>query len=71
MEVSLEQINRNILLLRKEIERVANIVEESYLEIDDEVDNDVKESRGEKGRLISHEEMKKEFGDCNRKFRYN
>ncbi|MFH1290088.1 MAG: hypothetical protein ABIH92_01640 [Nanoarchaeota archaeon] len=62
--VTLDQVNRNILLLRKEIKRVASIVEESHLEIDDEVESEVRESRGrDRSELISHEEMKKEFGD--------
>jgi len=64
--VTLNQINRNVLLLRKEIERVANIVEESYLEIDDKIEGEVNESRGRDSKeFVSHEEMKKEFGDDN------
>ena len=59
---TLEQINSNLLLLKREIERVANIVEESYLEIDEEIDIEMEKSRKRKTKeLLSHEEMKKEF----------
>ena len=33
--VTLSQINKNLILLRREIEKVSEIVEESYLELDD------------------------------------
>lgn len=62
--VTLDQINRNVLLLKREVKRIASMVGESYLEIDDIIDCEVNESRGRDNKeLISHEEMKKEFGD--------
>ena len=42
--VTLDQINKNLLLLRKEIERIAIIVEESHLELEDDLVSEVKES---------------------------
>ncbi|MBU0907436.1 MAG: hypothetical protein KKE05_04755 [Nanoarchaeota archaeon] len=64
--VTLEQVNKNIILLRQEIQKVAEIVEESYLDIEDDLDYEIEESRkNDRKKLISHEEMKKEFGNDN------
>ena len=62
-QITLDHINKNILLLRQEIERVADIVGESYLDLDDEINKDVEISRKrKKDEFISHEKMREEFG---------
>lgn len=62
-QVNLEQINGNIILLMKEIRAIKELMEEPYLEVSDEVIEEVEYSRNEpRHKLISHEDMKKEFG---------
>ena len=58
--VTLEQINKNIILLGVELERIARIVEEQSLELEDDLEFEISESRKKK-KFISHEEMIKEF----------
>ena len=61
--VTLEQINRNILKLKEEVDRIRSILEESYLELEENVIEDIEMSRKKsKKDLISNEEMEKEFG---------
>lgn len=64
--VTLNQINNNILLLRKEVKRIAGVVEESHLEIEEDLIGEIEESRNQnQSELVSHEDMKEEFGDDN------
>ena len=58
--VTLEQINKNIILLGVELERIARIVEEQSLDLEDDLEFEISESRKKK-KFISHEEMIKEF----------
>ena len=61
-EVSLNEINKNLILLIKEMKIIKEIVEESCLDVSDEVVEEVENSRKRsKDKFVSHEEMKKEF----------
>ena len=59
--VTLDDINKNIIELRKEIECLKELVHEDF-ELADDAKNDILESRKRlKKEFISHEQMKKEF----------
>lgn len=61
--ITIAQVNRNILLLQREIHRIRELLEEKELVLEDDVIEDIGESRERpKKDFISHEEMKKEFG---------
>lgn len=60
--VSLDQVNENILDLKKEIEEIKEYIHEDF-ELAEDVIDDIEESRKRpKEELIPHEEMRKEFG---------
>ena len=61
--ITIEHVNKNILLLQREIHRIRKLLEEKELVLEDDVIEDIEESRERSGEdFISHEEMKKEFG---------
>ena len=43
--VTLEQVNKNVLLLKKEVDEIRDLLEESQLELRDEVKAEIVESR--------------------------
>ena len=60
-QVSLNQVNENILELKKEIEELKECIHEDF-ELADGVIDDIEESRKRpKKELISHEAMREEF----------
>ena len=62
--VTLNQVNQNILFLQREVERIRDLLEEGQLELDESVVKEIEDSRKrQKKEFISHEDMKKEFGD--------
>ncbi len=57
-EVTLEQVNTNVLTLKKELDEIKEIIEESTLELTDEVKVQIEESRK---RPISEFKTQKEI----------
>ena len=43
--ITLNQVNENILSLKKEVDDIKGLLEESNMELRDEVKNEIKESR--------------------------
>jgi hypothetical protein len=64
--VTLEQVNRNILKLKEELDGIKDLLEERDLELEDDVIEEIKDSRNRsEDELVSHEDMRKEFNDRN------
>ena len=60
--ITLEKIHEDLNGLKKEIEHMRTLIEEDF-ELSDDVVKEINESRKRpKEELISHEEMRKEFG---------
>ncbi len=60
--INLEQIYKEIINLKREMEQVKTIVAEDF-ELADDVLKDIEESRGRaEEEFVSDEDMKKEFG---------
>ena len=61
-QVTLEQINRNILILKEEIGEIKEVLEESNLELKESVKAQIKESRKRPApEFKSQEEIEKKF----------
>jgi len=62
MAVTLELVNQNIMELKAEVDEIREILEESQLELNDEVKAAIEESRKRPAsEFVSHEEVKKRF----------
>nr|MBI4156573.1 hypothetical protein [Candidatus Woesearchaeota archaeon] len=62
VEVTLEQVNKNILVLKQEIDEIKEILEESRLEFTEEVKAQIEESRKRPtSEFKSQEEIEKKF----------
>ena len=60
--VTLKQVNENVLALRHEIDEIKELLEESQMELRDEVKSQIEESRKRPASgFISQEEMEKKF----------
>lgn len=60
--VTLKQINKNILALKKEVSEVKKLLEESQLELRDEVKAEIEASRKRPvSEFKTQEEMEKKF----------
>ena len=61
-KVTLEQVNRNILVLKEEMDEVKQLLVESNLELTDEVKSQIEESRKRpSSEFKSQEEIEKKF----------
>ena len=61
-EVTLEQVNKNILVLKKEVDEIKELLEESNLELKDEVKAQIEESRKRPiSEFKTQEEIEKKF----------
>ena len=61
-EVTLEQVNQNILLLKDEVDEIKELLEESKLEFTDEVKAQIDESRKRQiSEFRSQKEIEKKF----------
>ena len=61
-QVTLEKINENILDLKKDIDKIKEILEESSLELTDEVKQEIEKSRKRPlTQFKSQEEIEKKF----------
>ena len=61
-QVTLEQVNQNILVLKQEIDEIKEILEESRLEFTDEVKAQIEESRKRPiSEFKSQKEIEKKF----------
>ena len=62
VEVTLEQVNKNVLLLKEEVEDIKEMLEESALELNEEVKTAVMESRRRPlSEFKSQKEIEKKF----------
>jgi len=60
--ITLKQIHEDLVKLMKDVESIKEIVREEY-DLSNDVVKDIEDSRKRPEKeLISHEEMKKEFG---------
>jgi len=60
--VTMEQIHEDLIGIKRELQHLRDIVEENF-DLADDVISDIKESRKKlTSQMISHEEMRKEFG---------
>lgn len=60
--ITLDEIHKDLVKLKKDMEHIKRIIDEDF-ELNDDVVKDIRESRKRpKNEFISHEEMKKEFG---------
>ena len=60
--ITIEDIHEDIIGVKKELEHIRTILEEDY-ELAEDVIKDIKESKVRSSKeMISHEEMRKEFG---------
>lgn len=60
--ITLKQINRNILLVKREVDDIREMLEESKLELADEVKAQIEESRKRPhSQFRSQEEIEKKF----------
>ena len=61
-EVTLEQVNKNVLSLKKEVDEIKELLEESNLELTGEVKAQIEESRKRSPtEFKSQEEIEKKF----------
>ena len=61
-KVTLEQVNRNILSLKKEMDELKELIEENNLDLSEEAKKQIIESRKRPiSEFISHNEVKKKF----------
>ncbi len=61
-ETSLEQINENVLALKKRVEEMKELLIEDELELSDEVVKEIEESRKKpESSFVSHEDIMAEF----------
>ena len=61
-QVTLEKVNENILVLKKELDEIKDMLEESNLELRDEVKAQIGESRKRHvSEFKSQEEIEKKF----------
>lgn len=62
VEVTLEKINENVLILKKEVDEIKEMLEESDLELKGEVKAQIEESRKRPvSEFKSQEEIEKKF----------
>ena len=60
--VTIEEVNKNVLAMRKEIEDLKGLLEEDISELTEEVKSQVQESRNRsKTKFKNQEEMEKKF----------
>ena len=60
--ITLEQVNKNILNLKRELEEIKELLEESNMELTDEVKTQIMESRKRPAsEFKSQEEIEKKF----------
>ncbi len=60
--LALDNINKNLVLLRREVETIKEILEEDNLELADDVKREIEESRKRSiSEFISQKEMEKKF----------
>lgn len=63
VSITIEHIHEDIMGLKQEIAHLRTIIEEDY-ELKDDVILAIKESKARSSKeMISHEEMRKEFGE--------
>ena len=62
MAVTLEQIHKDLMSIKKDIEHLKILVAEDYEIADDVVDDIEKSRKKRRHEFITHEQMKKEFG---------
>ena len=61
-QVTLEKVNENVLILKKEVDEIKEMIEESGLELKDEVKAHIEESRKRSvSEFKSQEEIEKKF----------
>ena len=61
-QVTLEQVNKNILVLKQEVDEIKEMLEESKLEFTDEVKAQIEESRKRPAsEFKSQEDIEKKF----------
>jgi len=61
-QITLEQVNNNVLVLKREIEDIKDILEEDDLELKDEVKTQIEESRRRNSsEFKSQKEIEKKF----------
>lgn len=62
VQITLEQVNQNILVLKQEIDEIKEMLEESRLEFTDEVKAQIEESRKRPiSEFKSQKEIEKKF----------
>ncbi len=62
MSVTLEQVNKNVLLLKKEIDEIREMLEEANLELTDDVKKEIEASRKRSvSEFKSQDYMEKKF----------
>lgn len=60
-QVTLEEVNKNVIKLQKELDEIRNFLHEDF-ELADEVKKEIEESKKRThSEFISHEEIMKEF----------
>lgn len=61
-EVTLEEVNKNVLIVKRELDAVKELLEESQLELSDEAKLHIEESRKRPvSQFRSLEELKKKY----------
>ena len=62
VNVTLNHVNRNVLILKKELDEIKELLEESTLELKDDVKTKIEESRKRPiSEFKTQEEMEKKF----------
>jgi hypothetical protein len=62
--VTLNETNWNVISLKKELDEIRDILKENELELADDLEIEINESRKRpNAEFISQEQMKKEFGN--------
>lgn len=60
--ITLEQVNKNVILIKKELDNIKEILEEDNLELRDEVKVQIEESRKRNiSKFKTQEEIEKRF----------
>ncbi len=63
VSITIEHIHEDIVSIKEELAHLRTILEEDY-ELADDVIADIEESKSRSSKqMISHEEMRKEFGE--------
>lgn len=61
-EITLEQVNKNVLNMKKELDEIKELLEESNLELTDEVKTKIEESRKRPiSEFKTQEDIEKKF----------